>query len=242
MKGRRVLLTACLAAALAVVPSVACAAGTGDSAVPTEDVPTKATIAAELDYTRWLEGGPMPGRVSPLGSDIPYKYYYTPTHAQERAYWCGPATVQIIDDYWGTPATQSQIAAWLGTTTAGTDFSRVDDAITHFAGVGYVYSGPCTSEVDVANRIQYGLLSRKHPMAADVRIDGSVWSNYRYDHLGHILCVEGFDWRSMTVRLNDPFSERYWQPDGGDTLGHKTYPRKQVTQGVLSHWRRAMVY
>jgi hypothetical protein len=77
-----------------------------------------------------------------LGSDIPYKYYYTPTHAQERSYWCGPATVQIIDDYWGTPATQTRTRRGSGTTPDGTDFTRVDDAIRYFAGVSYVYTGP----------------------------------------------------------------------------------------------------
>jgi hypothetical protein len=235
MKGYMRLLVAALVLASVLAPAGAHAAGTGDDPTPTTDIPTAATYAAEAAYRKLVAD------VGTLGSDIPYKYYYTPTHLQERAYWCGPASVQIIDDYWGAAASQGTIADWLGTTSRGTDFSLVDNAITHFSGVSYVYYGPCSSTYDVLNRIQYGLLDRGHPAVGDFNVPSS-WPNYIYSHAGHIIPIEAFDWRYMTVRLNDPYNERDWISGGGSTSGHRTYSSSQIAAGIYNHWRRAIVY
>ncbi|NLG65960.1 MAG: hypothetical protein GX537_10180, partial [Actinobacteria bacterium] len=32
--------------------------------------------------------------------DAPFYYLFTPSHKQINNYYCGPASVQIIDDYW----------------------------------------------------------------------------------------------------------------------------------------------
>ncbi|MBN1192924.1 MAG: C39 family peptidase [Coriobacteriia bacterium] len=246
MKGYRRLLAAGLALAFALTPATAHAAGTGDSPRHTKDVPTEATLEAAEDYERWLaeeaESIPATDTVGAAAIIGPYKYFYTPTHPQERSYWCGPATVQTLDDYWGTPASQSAIALFLGTTTNGTDFLRVDDALRFFTGVNYVVSPKCATYSDVLWQIQYGLSIRCHPAAADVRILGYVWNNYVYSHSGHIIPIEAFDWRYMTVRINDPYDESRWQSGGGNTLGHKTYPASQIQSGVMNHWQKVLIY
>lgn len=227
------------------------AAGTGDDPTFTEDVPVAEVI--EEPTRSWPTH--TPGTTVDDGSvtttdtsdvsvqviDAPYKYFYTPSHAQEKSYWCGPASVQIIDDYWGVPASQSRIAEFLGTTRAGTDFSKVDDALRYFANRTYVYRA-CTSTYDFYNAVQYGMLKRGNPIVADVKIDGSVWDNYVYDYSGHIVPIEAFDWRWGKLRLNDPYSESYWKVSGGSTYGHRMYPRSQIALGVMSHFRRAIVY
>ncbi len=236
-----------IAAAVAVVIVMgavpAFAAGTGDDPSPTKDKSTTLSRQVEADYQAWLleRQEPSTATVSIMTIIAPYKYFWTPSHAQEKSYYCGPATVQVIDDYWGTAATQSTIAKYLGTTTAGTDFSKVDDALRYFSGRNYVYR-TCASTYDFYACVEYGLLQRGNPMAIDASIDASVWDNYVYSHAGHIIPLEAFDWRTNVVRLNDPYDESYWRAGGGSTFGHHTYPKSQVAAGVMSHFRHAVVY
>ncbi len=247
MRFTRRLATAAVALALLVHPAAALAQGTGDDPRPTKNVTTALDAQVEAQYQTWLrrQGPAGKGTLSarPTLIEAPYKYFYTPTHMQETNYYCGPATVQIIDDYWGTPASQTTIAKYLGTyTTHATDFSLVDNAINYFAGQNYVYYGPCASVSDFNYRVAYGLGTRLHPMATDMKIDGGAMDFYVYDHAGHIVPIEAFDWRYMKIRLNDPYDEHEWKSGGGYTGGHTTYPAHQIAQAVMNHFRRAVVY
>lgn len=201
-------------------------------------------IAPEDGTTADLAGASPAGGVSAAGMiippGIPYRYIWTPTHAQERSYWCGPATVQVIDDHFGAHASQATIANWLGTTTAGTAFTKVDDALRYFAGKLYYYYGGLTEKA-LWLRVQHSLLDHGQPLAADVRIKGSVWPNYVYDHAGHIVPVEGFDWRYSKIRLNDVYAEDKSRSGGGATLGHRTYPRYVFWDGINRHPQKAVV-
>jgi len=248
------------ATAMLLAATPAFAAGTGDDPTYTEDIPfeevvedttlefsdTATTLTDSLTYDLYKDS--YSTETTDTTSDVttqvitaPYKYFFTPSHAQEKSYWCGPASVQIIDDYWGTAASQSTIARYLGTTTAGTDFSKVDDALRYFTGRRYVYR-TCTSTSDFYSAVQYGMLNRGNPLIADVTIDGSVWDHYVYDHAGHIVPIEAFDWRWGKLRLNDPYNEKWWRVGGGYTYGHQTYPKTQIALGVMSHFRKAIVY
>ncbi|MDZ4655729.1 MAG: C39 family peptidase [Coriobacteriia bacterium] len=222
----------------------ALAAGTGDDPAYTKNVTTALDARVERTYQKWLtekSTTDTTGDVSIQTIIAPYKYFWTPSYAQEKSYFCGPASVQIIDDYWGAPASQNVIAFYLGTTKAGTDFSRVDNALRLFTGRGYVYR-TCTSAYDFYSAVEYGMLKRGNPIVADVNIDGTLWDNYVYSHSGHIVPVEAFDWRWNTLRLNDPYDESFWRAGGGKTFGHRTYPKDQIAAGVMSHFRTAIVY
>jgi len=243
MTGYKRLIAAGLALAFALAPATALGAGTGDDPARIKDKPTKETRAVERDYQEWVARQVPTGGVSAQAiTEAAYQYFYTPTHAQERSYWCGPATTQTIDDYWGATTSQSVIASQLGTTTSGTVFTLIDNVLSQLTGVPYVVSPPCWSSGDVYSRIQYGLLARRHPAAADVTILGGLWDNYVYDHAGHIIPIEAFDWRTMTIRINDPYNEASYRAGGGATLGHRTYPAAQVADGVTRHWQKTLVY
>ncbi|MDO9558029.1 MAG: C39 family peptidase [Coriobacteriia bacterium] len=233
-----------IATAVAILAGAtpALAAGTGDDPRTTKDKATALARAAERDYQEWLaDKEAASGEVSIQAIIAPYKYFWTPSHAQEKDYYCGPATVQVIDDFWGIAASQDRIAYYLGTTKAGTDFSKVDDALRFFTGRGYVYR-TCASIYDFYGAVEYGMTNRGNPIAADVSIDATVWDNYVFSHAGHIIPVEAFDWRWNILRLNDPYSESYWRAGGGQTFGHRIYPKNQVATGVMSHFRHAIVY
>ncbi len=246
------VISLAICAALAA-PAAAHANGTGDDPRLTKDTLTledaKAKALEDARYEAWLGSktgrpparGTSRGRVRPTVVDAPYYYIWTPSHAQERSYWCGPATCQVIDDYWGTMASQLTIANYLGTTTGGTDFSRVDDALRYFTGKSYYYYGPLANESAFMDRVNYGIVSKHYPMATDVKIYGSVWPNYVYDHAGHIIPMEAYDGRYGTIRINDPYNEASWRSGGGSTFGHRTYGNGIIWNGVANHFRRAVI-
>lgn len=236
----------CLAAlALAASTAAAHASGTGDSPKRTSDVlsdaqaATKARLEAD---TRAASAGPdTAGRDAPRRIiEAPYAYLYTPSHEQQTGYWCGPATCQVIDHHLGSYATQRTYANYMGTTGAGTDFTLVDDCLRAYTGRPYYYYGGL-SESGFTSRVSDTLMNHRMPLATDLNILASVWPNYNFDHAGHIVPIEAFDWRYNTIRLNDVFDESAYYPGGGPTLGHRTYDRAIVWNGVYNHFRRAVV-
>ena len=227
--------------------SFALAAGTGDSPTPIEDLLTadelKSKEAEEVKFLNWLKKHKNDNEVGILVFDEPYGYLYTPSHTQQKSYWCGPATCQIIDDYRGSYVSQSTYASYMGTTSDGTSFAKIDDCLRYYTNKSYYYHGPLANSSDFYARVQYAISEKKYPMAADLKIVGSEMDYYVFDHSGHILCIEGYDARwGAKIKVNDPYDEESWKSGGGDTYGHKTYPASQICKAVLSHWRRAVIY
>ncbi|MDI6900810.1 MAG: C39 family peptidase [Anaerosomatales bacterium] len=243
----RIILAVLVAALCLSVAGPAYAEGTGDDPRPSKNKETSDDVSMEAEYQAWL--AEQSSEETSTGEEVgvaaviaPYRYLWTPSHAQERSYWCGPATVQIVDDYFGTPASQYDISKYLRTTRDGTDFTRVDDALRYFTGhYDYTYR-TCTSHADFRSRVQYGIKTKGHPCVVDMNVDGSAMNCYVFDHPGHIVPIEAFDWRYGTVRLNDPYDESYYRSHGGSTFGHRTYPVGQISNAVMSHFRHAIVY
>lgn len=229
----RILTTMVAAAIVMAIPAgSALAAGTGDDPTPTADVLTTQELLIKEALEAESAGITVP--------DAPYRYLYTPTHAQEKSYWCGPATVQTIDDYLGSHASQADIAKHMGTTADGTDFSKVDDELRYRTGYSVYYYGDL-SQTGFNTKVEHSIFVHGMPLATDVNIKGDLWPNYKYDHPGHILPIEAFDWRYMTLRVNDPYNESAWRSGGGATLGHRVYSQAVVWAGVDAHWRSAVV-
>jgi hypothetical protein len=188
--------------------------------------------------------------------DAPYYYITTPSHRQINAYYCGPATCQIIDDYWHTAQPQQAYAAYGGMcpSSAGTVFSLLDNTLRHFTGKSYDYHGGISSASDLFSRIEYGLFTKHYPEAILLRIDPNAydWSPYKLPHAGHIVCLEAFDWRPQAdgntiVRINDPYAENAEPPlgrgsAGGNTYGHHVYHRQLVWCGLSGTSARALIY
>lgn len=222
----------------------ALAEGTGDDSRPTEDVLTarEAALKARLERETENAGTTRPRGeqtdIAPLIVDAPYRYLYTPSHEQERTYWCGPATCQVIDDYLGAYVSQSTYAASVGTTTKGTDFSLVDDCLRRYTSKPFYYYGGLQQSGFYA-RVSDSLMNHGLPLAVDVNIIASIWPYYEHDHAGHIVPIEAFDWRYGTIRLNDVYDEA--GVGGGPTYGHTTYDRAVIWNGVYNHFRRAVV-
>ena len=218
-------------------------AGTGDDPTQTQDQLSRRDAAIKVSLERETERIAAKTKIGrgdalTLAIDAPYRYLWTTSHKQERSYWCGPATCQLIDHYFGSYTSQSAYASYLRTTTNGTDFSLVDDCLRAYTGKPYYYYGGLTNPTFGA-RVADSVMNHAMPVAADVNIIASIWPNYVRDHAGHIVPIEAFDWRYGTVRLNDVYDER--DSGGGPTFGHTVYDRAVVWNGVYNHFRRAVV-
>lgn len=116
---------------LAVLPSTALAEGTGvDFTRPNPQ--SKAYLAqeaqqqaeAEAAYQQWLADGATStarGTVIPMYEGPHFRYLAAPAHKQAKNYYCGPATCQIIDDFWGSYVSQATYAAKYGCARRATE-------------------------------------------------------------------------------------------------------------------------
>lgn len=209
--------------------------------------------AADAVYRDWLSAaaaGPQ-ATVTPMVRIPAVLVLTTPSHKQINGHYCGPATVQIISEYWNHAITQSQAASYMGTTSDGTDFTMVDNALRHFTGRDYNQGPICTSPQDVYNNVQFAVGYKSYPAAGDYHILAATWNRYTHDHTGHIITTEAYDWQptsphSNQIRINDSFNEADYYSDGGQTYGHQWYPRGQVADGVLKATspadRRFLIY
>lgn len=239
--------TAAALLATSLSAGTAIAAGTGDDPTPTQDTLTAREAAVKTRLESETRAGAegranaarSGGEIVAMGLDAPYRYLWTPSHAQQTAFWCGPATSMVIDDYFGNYVSQKTYADFMSTRESGTDFSRVDDCLRYYTRKPYYYYGGLT-ESGFNVHVSDSLMNHGMPLAADLRIIGSLWPNYTRDYSGHIVPIEAFDWRYGTVRLNDVFDEAAWY-GGGNTYGHTTYDRALVWNGVYNHFRRALV-
>lgn len=258
MKFRRVLLS--LAAgtlALLCLPSVAAAAALVDESGVADQIPSaaKAYFAErEAEFQRWLVGRSGSRAVSRI-LDAPYRTLSTTSHQQIRNDYCVPATTTIIDHFLrGADAhwTQNQWAAYryngspLWTDAYGGNMWVMAMGLKAKTGQGYTYSSGNTV-LSIYDRTEYAIKSKSRPVGYGLRIYAGQWPNYRIDHMGHIVCGRGFDWRQNLIYVDDPYPENAAPPlgygsAGGATYGHKTYERGVVAGGVLASASQQVVY
>jgi hypothetical protein len=181
---------------------------------------------------------------TPQVIDAPYEYLFTPSHKQANSWFCGPATCQIIDHYFGNYTAQEVYARHLGTTRDGTIFPRVDDTLSFYTAIPWSYHSGIASATQFYEHVYAALEGKRRPMALDIRIQPEKLDNYNFFHAGHILPLEAFDWRSgrMLVRVNDPYNEADYHAGGGQTYGHRTYPRGQIALAVITSDRPDVIY
>jgi hypothetical protein len=218
--------------------------------VPTRDGTALMETPSDIDttpivpeFTKLPSDTPEATATPGIGTEVvdaPYAYLYTPWHGQERSYWCGPTSCQIVAHYFGNLKSQSVMALALGTTTAGTSISLVDNCLRTYTGRSYeCYTGVTTS--GLYSKVAHTLATHRQPMVADVRIVPGVWYAYRYSHAGHIIPVEAFDWRYGIIRVNDPYNEASYHSGGGATGGHVVYPASTLADGIARHPQHAVV-
>lgn len=258
MKLRRVLLSLSAGAlALLCLPSAAAASALVDEPGVADQIPSvaKAYFAErDTEYQRWL-AGKSGLRVASRILDAPYRILSTTSHKQSRNDYCVPATTTIIDHYLrGADAhwTQNQWAAYtyngspLWTDAYGGSMWVMALGLKAKTGAGYTYSSGNTV-LSIYDRTEYAIKTKSRPVGYGLRIYAGQWPNYRIDHMGHIVCGRGFDWRQNLIYVDDPYPENAAPPlgygsAGGATYGKKTYERRVVAGGVLASASQQVVY
>lgn len=173
----------------------------------------------------------FPSAVQPYGaSEVYERYCNVPVHKQETYYYCGPATVKQLDDYFnGNRYTQKQIAGYLGTTKQGTDFSRVKQFLRDYVKSGYNIDS--IGSFDNWHRIVVNSINNNRPAVLDINAEGI--EGMGYNSSGHILNVSGYRFGSVpnVVQVSDP----HWKFSGekkysADLLYrvNKNHPRQQI--------------
>lgn len=248
-----------LASALAMLclPSVAAAAALVDDLRVVDQMPFSAKAyfgQREAEYQRWLAGKGST-RVVSMIIDAPYRILATTSHKQLRNDYCVPATTTIIDhflrganDHWS----QNEWASYayngvpLWTDATGGNMWIMAMGLKAQTGKGYSYSNRNTV-TSVYDRTAYAIKEKGRPVAYGLRIFASKWPNYQIDHVGHIICGRGFDWRYNIIHVDDPYPENAAPPlgygvVGGDTYGQKTYDKAVVAGGVVASASQQVVY
>ncbi|MBN3554020.1 C39 family peptidase [Fictibacillus nanhaiensis] len=221
------------------------AAGTGDNSKFTADIKSSSQKRMEQekekDFKQWKETKSAKVGVFAIPGGT-YRAISVPSFKQETSYWCGPATTKQVLHYLnGSSSSQSTYASGLGTTTAGTDFSKIDDYLNSKQSKNnYIYSSG-NSYSTWSDRIDYSLSkSVPAPVVLDLEIYPSYMPKYTTHIAGHILNVSGEDSRNspVQIRLTDPYD----QGSRGVTLGNVWHPHKGVYDANMDHFRQAILW
>jgi hypothetical protein len=156
-----------------------------------------------------------------LGSRAPAsKILNVPRKIQERSYWCGPASIQMIQYYFNMPASQSTIASYCGTNSSvGTYVYKIVNWLNAAPMTGYA-SLPSwwvweyvtvTSTTDFINKIHFTIGNYSAPQIWHLKTyPSSVYHLPGYTgNYGHYIVGSGYD-SNNNVLEDDP-----WYGNGG---------------------------
>ena len=137
-------------------------------------------------YKRQQEA--MPTDVSIMATS---KWYYLsatfPVNVQKNGYYCGPATVQnVVKFHTGETYTQDYCANKLGTTTAGTDMTKIAPVLKNMTGKNYVMSS-IENETLWKRRVANNVIDSKMAVVLDINSKNN--SSWPYQTSGHYIPI-----------------------------------------------------
>lgn len=156
---------------------------------------------------------------------------------QKAAYYCGPATAyQTIYFHNGSSPSQDTIAKALGTTTAGTDGTRIPKYVnTQLDRVEYFIYNVGTDKEGMRNAIDIDMRSG-YPAMLRVKIESGTEFGYTTD--GHFLNVGGQTAGATKYRIVDP----YYGYKNGPKASHYNVPFDEVYTAVKTHFAHHLYY
>lgn len=204
-----------------------------------EYIPTAEDIALEAEKTAEMEAYFAELKENNAGISLAATntWYYLsssfPLNKQETSYYCGPATVREVVRYHnGSASSQSTYASSLGTTTSGTDMTKIAPVLKSETGKNYVYAD-IVSQTRWETRIMNNINNTNMAVVMDIATDTSFW---KYSTSGHFLPIYGYYGTTddvVKVEMADP---------------HPTYCSRYVVtadnayKANSNHWRQAMIW
>lgn len=192
------------------------------------------------------------GAVTPqaISSDPTKDYeYIMPNVArqQETDYYCGPATMQMIDlgDVGSPNKGQTTWATRMGTSEDGTAIDVLVSKLNAFttwddtAGGAYVVQSAAGRDQDwfmTAHRAQIGLT--KSPVVEHPKLLKTYFTYLKRDHGGHFQVGRGYSRTSTpaTIGIIEPYNERTWWGTAGNvTGGYVSVPLSLMFSATLAN-------
>ena len=203
-----------------------------------EDRPYTNLEAAPWKSARSIESMNMPappegddgaGRqvtITPTATDA-YDIPGVPYHKQNTSYWCGPAALEMVFDYWGEDISQSEIA---GVANADSSYGCFTDELlraAHFSQLSASIQNPSLHGY-TARKLGYAVSENQWSYGDDYDnrysdLKSLVKNNYPvlaltwYDsshESGHFRVVKGFSDTLDTFIVHDPwYTAPYFGPD-----------------------------
>ena len=158
----------------------------------------------------------------PLPSTDAYDIQGVPYHVQQTNLWCGPASLEMVFDYWGEDVSQAEIA---GVANAGDEGVYTDELVraAHFSQLSTSFQNPSLHGY-TARKLGYAvsdnqwssgdgytdlktLIKNNYPVLALTYYDTGHSSN-------HFRVVKGFSDPLNTFIVHDPwYNAPYFGPD-----------------------------
>lgn len=198
----------------------------GDLSIEEGAIPYKATLEDQKILKQKMDA------ILPLSDpEGVTKTISVPVFEQQNSYYCGPATVkQVVHFLNGSSNNQNYYANLLGTTTAGTDMTVIDDVLRDLTGEYYVYSSIGTS-AQWRSKV-YHSIDASMPAVLDINTVNN--SAFPYNSDGHFVNTSGYDTKiGDRVRITDPY---------GPGLGNRWYDAVALYNANNAHWRKAIIW
>ena len=203
-----------------------------------EDRPYTNLEAAPWKSSRSIESMNMPappegddgaGRevtLTPLPGDA-YDIPGVPYHEQQTGYWCGPAALEMVFDYWGEDVSQSEIAGVADANSESGCTNTMLARAAHFSQLSTSIQNPSLHGY-TARKLGYAVSDNKWNSGDDFDnrysdLKTLIKNNYPvlaltyYDDppsTGHFRVVKGFSDTSEIFKVHDPwFAGTYFGPD-----------------------------
>ena len=156
-----------------------------------------------------------------------------PVYTQINGYYCGPATVkEVLQYYNGTSSSQKTYAKELGTTKDGTDMTKIPDVLNNHENKNNYLYNQFDSWSDWDRYVKFDM-ENNYPTVID--INSSKCKFWRYKTTGHYMCISGYDDSGSTTYayVADPHN-RY--------SGTYEYNADYVYEVNNDHWRHAVIW
>lgn len=170
--------------------------------------------------------------------NVYYRVVSVTPFLQENSYYCGPATVkQTLHSVNGSSSSQSSYASRLGTTTSGTDMTKIPAVLNSDQNeTYYVYS----TFSDINTWLSYSKWSLNKGVPAILDINTSGISQFPYTSSGHFVNLSGLDLdendgggTTNRALITDPY---------GPGFGNNWYYVTNVYQANRNHFRSAIIH
>ncbi|CAM5786312.1 Peptidase C39-like domain-containing protein OS=Cellulomonas persica OX=76861 GN=CPE01_12780 PE=4 SV=1 [Cellulomonas persica] len=169
---------------------------------------------------------------------------------QKTSYWCGPATMEMMDlGDGGSLRTQAKWAELLGTTTDGTGIGAMKDGMNAYttwdntAGkyVTVDLSDRTASWFFSAHRTRVGFT--KSPVVEHVQLLMKYFSYLNYNHGGHYQVGRGYSSTTGNViGIIDPYDERDYRSGGAASGGYHVIPLDKMWGATLANVNQNFSY